>query len=101
MAQREEDVAHHEDLRGLVVDWGGVLTNSIRTTVKSWVEAEDISWDSYVACMRPWLTEAYGGPEAAGNQTRPTRAPASPSSGNIAAAFNDNIKNSPRVSPRT
>ena len=60
-------MAHHEDLRGLVVDWGGVLTNSIRTTVKSWVEAEDISWDSYVACMRPWLTEAYGGPEAAGN----------------------------------
>ena len=60
-------MAHHEDLRGLVVDWGGVLTNSIRTTVKSWVEAEDISWDSYVACMRPWLTEAYGGPEATGN----------------------------------
>ena len=60
-------MAHHEDLRGLVVDWGGVLTNSIRTTVKSWVEAEDISWDSYVACMRPWLTEAYGGPEAVGN----------------------------------
>jgi epoxide hydrolase-like predicted phosphatase len=67
VAQREKDVAHHEDLRGLVVDWGGVLTNSIRTTVKSWVEAEDISWDSYVACMRPWLSEAYGGPDAAGN----------------------------------
>ena len=60
-------MAHREDLRGLVIDWGGVLTNSIRTTVKSWVEAEDISWDSYVACMRPWLTEAYGGPEAVGN----------------------------------
>src|ERR1700727_1457775 len=67
VAQREEDVAQHEDLRGLVGDWGGVLTHSIRTTVKSWVEAEDISWDSYVACMRPWLTEAYGGPEAPGN----------------------------------
>ena len=67
MAQREEDVAPHEDLRGLVVDWGGVLTNSIRSTVKTWVEAEDISWDSYVACMRPWLSEAYGGPEATGN----------------------------------
>jgi epoxide hydrolase-like predicted phosphatase len=67
VAQREKHVSHHEDLRGLVVDWGGVLTNSIRTTVKSWVEAEDISWDSYVACMRPWLSEAYGGPDAAGN----------------------------------
>jgi len=60
-------VAHHEDLRGLVIDWGGVLTNSIRTTVKAWVEAEGIDWASYVACMRPWLTEAYGGPDAAGN----------------------------------
>ena len=60
-------MAHHEDLRGLVIDWGGVLTNSIRTTVKAWVEAEGIDWASYVACMRPWLTEAYGGPDAAGN----------------------------------
>ena len=56
-----------EGLRGLVIDWGGVLTNSIRSTVKTWVEAEGIDWDSYVACMRPWLNEAYGGPGVAGN----------------------------------
>ena len=55
------------DLRGLVIDWGGVLTNSILSTVRSWVETDQIDWDSYVACMRPWLTEAYGGPEVAAN----------------------------------
>jgi len=55
------------DLRGLVVDWGGVLTNSIRSTVKLWVEAEGIDWNSYVDCMRPWLNEAYGGPAVTAN----------------------------------
>jgi hypothetical protein len=48
-----------------------------------------------------FLIATTDGPEAAGSQTRPTRAPASPSSGNMAAAFIDNIQNSPRVSPRT
>lgn len=56
-----------EALRGLVIDWGGVLTNSIRSTVQAWVGAEGIDWASYVACMRPWLTEAYGGPATPGN----------------------------------
>jgi putative hydrolase of the HAD superfamily len=55
------------NLRGLVIDWGGVLTNSILSTVKVWVETDQIDWDSYVACMRPWLTEAYGGPEVVAN----------------------------------
>ena len=60
-------MSHPADLRGLVIDWGGVLTNSIVTTVRAWVAAESIDWDSYVECMRPWLTEAYGGPAVAGN----------------------------------
>ena len=55
------------NLSGLVIDWGGVLTNSILSTVQVWVETDQIDWDSYVACMRPWLTEAYGGPEIAAN----------------------------------
>ena len=55
------------NLRGLVIDWGGVLTNSILSTVQVWVETDQIDWGSYVACMRPWLTEAYGGPGVAAN----------------------------------
>src|ERR1700690_3097642 len=46
-------------LRGVIIDWAGVLTNPLRGTVRAWVEAEGIDWDSYVACMRSWLDDAY------------------------------------------
>ncbi len=46
-------------LRGVIVDWAGVLTNPLRGTVRAWVEAEGIDWDSYAACMRSWLDDAY------------------------------------------
>ncbi|HYZ54338.1 MAG TPA: HAD family phosphatase [Streptosporangiaceae bacterium] len=46
-------------LRGVIIDWGGVLTNSIRETVAAWLEAEGVAWESYAAVMRPWLEDAY------------------------------------------
>ncbi len=46
-------------LRGVIIDWGGVITNSIRETVAAWAEAEGVDWKSYVAVMRPWLQDAY------------------------------------------
>jgi putative hydrolase of the HAD superfamily len=48
-------------IRGVVTDWGGVLTTPILTTVRAWIEADGIDWESYVAVMRPWVVEAYGG----------------------------------------
>ena len=42
------------ELRGIVTDWGGVLTTPILTTVRAWIEAEGIDRDSYRAVMRPW-----------------------------------------------
>ena len=53
-------------LRGVIIDWAGVLTNPLHGTVQAWVEAEGIDWDSYAACMRPWLDDAYL-PGAVGN----------------------------------
>jgi len=47
-------------LRGLVVDWGGVLTGDLRTAVRSWAEADGVPLDSYVATMRDWMGEPYG-----------------------------------------
>jgi len=47
-------------LRGLVVDWGGVLTGEMRTAVQSWAEADGVPLDSYVATMRDWMGEPYG-----------------------------------------
>ncbi len=51
--------------KGVVTDWGGVLTAPILTTVRAWIQAEDIDWTSYAAVMRPWIAQAYdrdGGP---------------------------------------
>jgi putative hydrolase of the HAD superfamily len=46
-------------LRGVITDWGGVLTNSIAATVNAWLEAERIDRDRYLAVMLPWLVQAY------------------------------------------
>ena len=55
-----------EDLRGVIIDWAGVLTNPLRRTVRAWADAEGIDWDSYAACMRGWLDDAYHA-DAVGN----------------------------------
>jgi putative hydrolase of the HAD superfamily len=46
-------------LRAVVIDWGGVLTTPILTTVRAWIAVESIDWDSYAAVMSPWITAAY------------------------------------------
>ena len=47
------------EFRGVITDWGGVLTTPILTTVKAWIQADDIDWESYRAIMRTWVIEAY------------------------------------------
>lgn len=46
-------------LRGVITDWGGVLTNPIAETVNAWLNAEGIERSSYLAVMRPWMQQAY------------------------------------------
>jgi len=46
-------------LRGVITDWGGVLTSPILATVRAWIEADDIDWDSYRTVMRSWVSQAY------------------------------------------
>lgn len=48
-------------LRGVITDWGGVLTTPIPDTVRAWITAESIDWDGYIAVMRPWVFGAYNG----------------------------------------
>ena len=62
-----ESPGRHEDhatarprLRGVITDWGGVMTSPILHTVNAWLEAEQIDRDSYLAVMRPWIAQAYG-----------------------------------------
>lgn len=46
-------------MRAAIVDWGGVLTQPIRDTVRAWIAADQIDWDTYVAVVGPWLSDAY------------------------------------------
>ena len=45
-------------LRGVITDWGGVMTNPIAETVYAWLEADGIDRDSYVTVMRQWVGHA-------------------------------------------
>jgi len=46
-------------MRALITDWGGVLTQPIGDTVRDWIVADQIDWDSYSAVVGPWLRDAY------------------------------------------
>ncbi len=46
--------------QGVITDWGGVLTTPILTTVRAWIQADGIDWNSYRTVMRAWVTDAYG-----------------------------------------
>jgi putative hydrolase of the HAD superfamily len=53
-------VINGTEYRGVITDWGGVLTIPIVTAVRAWIQAEDIDWASYRSVMRSWVFEAYG-----------------------------------------
>lgn len=56
---REDVAGARPRLRGVITDWGGVMTNPILHTVNAWLDTEQIDRDSYVAVMRPWVAQAY------------------------------------------
>jgi putative hydrolase of the HAD superfamily len=45
--------------RGVIWDWGGVMTNPIRDMVAVWLDDEDVDHEHYTAVMRPWVIGAY------------------------------------------
>lgn len=47
-------------LRGLVVDWGGVLTSGLQESMSAWAERDDIDYESFRQVMREWLGEPVG-----------------------------------------
>jgi putative hydrolase of the HAD superfamily len=52
-------VDNGRELRGVIADWGGVLSAPILTSVRAWIDADGIDWESYRAVMRPWVSQAY------------------------------------------
>ncbi len=51
-------------VRGVIFDWGGVITSPIVETVQAWLAADQIDRESYAAAMRPWVRRAYGPDQA-------------------------------------
>jgi putative hydrolase of the HAD superfamily len=47
-------------IRGVIVDWGGVMTSPILDTMNAWMTTERIDRDSYLTVMRRWVVQAYG-----------------------------------------
>jgi putative hydrolase of the HAD superfamily len=48
-------------LRGLITDWGGVLTSPLADSVTAWLAADGIDPHGYRTVMRAWVTDAYAG----------------------------------------
>jgi epoxide hydrolase-like predicted phosphatase len=48
------------ELAGLVVDYGGVLTNALHDTMSSWAETDGIDTGEFERAMREWLGSSYG-----------------------------------------
>ncbi|GAA3759746.1 putative hydrolase of the HAD superfamily [Spinactinospora alkalitolerans] len=51
--------------RGIITDWGGVLTSPLPETIAAWLEADGIDSDLYRTVMRSWVQGAYAGGAAA------------------------------------
>jgi putative hydrolase of the HAD superfamily len=58
-AHKITNVGQVTEYRGVITDWGGVLTTPILTTVQAWIQADEIDWDSYRTVMRLWVSGAY------------------------------------------
>ncbi|NUR98129.1 MAG: HAD family phosphatase [Kribbellaceae bacterium] len=43
------------EVRGLLVDWGGVLTSGLEPALRRWAELDDLDFDSYLDAVLKWL----------------------------------------------
>ena len=48
------------ELRALVVDWGGVLTEPLDVAIRAWAEIDGVDFEHYVGVMREWLGSQQG-----------------------------------------
>jgi putative hydrolase of the HAD superfamily len=54
-------------VRGVLTDWGGVLTLPLKDSIASWLAADGLDVQRYREVMRTWVRQAYDGPDAAVN----------------------------------
>lgn len=49
-----------EQVKGLIVDYGGVLTSSLDHAMSAWAEADDLIIEDFSTAMKDWLGTSYG-----------------------------------------
>jgi len=54
-------------LRGVITDWGGVLTEPLADAIRKWLALERIDVPTYQRTMRAWFANAYSGGSTAEN----------------------------------
>ncbi|WP_433252445.1 HAD family hydrolase [Streptosporangium sp. CA-135522] len=54
-------------LKGVLIDWGGVLTTGLSEAIAEWIAADRIDASHYRDVMRELVLHAYEGPEGAEN----------------------------------
>jgi epoxide hydrolase-like predicted phosphatase len=47
-------------LKGLIVDYGGVLTSALQDTMSAWAESDGIVIEDFSTAMKAWLGTSYG-----------------------------------------
>jgi putative hydrolase of the HAD superfamily len=48
-------------IRGLITDWGGVLTSPLHDSIAAWLTTEGLDVPHYRTVMRAWVEQAYDG----------------------------------------
>lgn len=43
------------ELRGLLVDWGGVLTSGLSDALRLWADKDDLDYDAYFTAITDWI----------------------------------------------
>lgn len=56
-----DDTPLPRQIRGVITDWGGVLTRPLPDTVSDWIASDQIDRESYLAVIRRWVAQAYDG----------------------------------------
>ncbi|MDX2972124.1 HAD family phosphatase [Kribbella solani] len=60
--------------RGLLVDWGGVLTSGLEPALRRWAELDGFDFDSYLRAVLDWLPSNTPGATAAEAELNPVHA---------------------------
>jgi putative hydrolase of the HAD superfamily len=48
-------------VKGVITDWGGVLTSPLNDSINAWLVAEGLDIPHYRGVMKAWVTQAYDG----------------------------------------